>query len=117
MVRNVRQFDASRLARSTTSANHSKADELVAVIKRATGDGAPGTGNERLRGELALSRTLVFRVRGNERAGRVGGSGRSRDSTVLITARVARGKERLAEAIVRASRRAASPLCASIVPR
>jgi DNA-binding NtrC family response regulator len=84
-----------------------EADELVAVIKRAT---------ETAR--LALSRTLVFASEAMSALAVLVGRVAPRDSTVLITGESGTGKERLAEAIVRASRRAARPFvrfnCASL---
>jgi len=95
-----------------------EADELVAVIRRATETARLALENERLRGELALSRTLVFASESMGALAVLVGRVAPRDSTVLITGESGTGKERLAEAIVRASRRAAKPFvrfnCASL---
>jgi DNA-binding NtrC family response regulator len=95
-----------------------EADELVAVIKRATEAARLALENERLRGELALSRTLVFASEAMGTLAVLVGRVAPRDSTVLIAGESGTGKERLAEAIVRASRRAAKPFvrfnCASL---
>ena len=95
-----------------------EADELVAVIRRATETARLALENERLRGELALSRTLVFASEAMSALAVLVGRVAPRDSTVLITGESGTGKERLAEAIVRASRRTAKPFvrfnCASL---
>jgi DNA-binding NtrC family response regulator len=93
-------------------------EELLAVVRRATEAARLSLENERLHGELALSRTMVFASEAMARLGVLVGRVAPRDSTVLITGESGTGKERLAEAVVRASRRAARPFvrfnCASL---
>jgi two-component system, NtrC family, response regulator HydG len=95
-------------------------DELLAVIRRATDAVRLALENERLRGELALSRTLVFASEAMSALAVLVGRVAPRASTVLITGESGTGKERIAEAIVRASRRADRPFvrfnCASLTP-
>jgi two-component system response regulator HydG len=95
-------------------------DELLAVVSRALSAVRLEAENERLSGELNLSRSLVFASEAMSRLAlmvqRVG----PRDVTVLITGESGTGKERVAEALVRASRRAARPFvrfnCAALTP-
>ncbi len=93
-------------------------EELLAVVRRATEAACLSLENERLQGELALSRTMVFASEAMARLGVLASRVAPRDSTVLITGESGTGKERLAEAIVRASRRVARPFvrfnCASL---
>ena len=95
-------------------------DELLAVVRRATEAVRLSLENERLRGELTLSRTMVFASEAMSALAVLVGRVAPRDSTVLITGESGTGKERIAEAIVRASRRADKPFvrfnCASLTP-
>jgi DNA-binding NtrC family response regulator len=93
-------------------------EELLAVVRRATEAARLSLENERLQGELTLSRTMVFSSEAMARLGVLASRVAPRESTVLITGESGTGKERLAEAIVRASRRASRPFvrfnCASL---
>ena len=95
-------------------------DELLAVVGRAVEASALAAENERLAGELNLSRTLVFASPAMSRLAVLIGRAAPRDVTVLITGESGTGKERVAEAIVRASRRAERPFvrfnCAALNP-
>jgi len=84
-------------------------DELVAVVRRAFDYIRLGEENERLQGELALSRTLVFESEPMRRLSVLVGRVAPRDTTVLISGESGTGKERVAEAIVRASARSTGP--------
>ena len=95
-------------------------EELLAVVRRATEAARLRAQNERLAGELALARTMIFDSPAMSRlAGLVARVG-PRDVAVLLTGESGTGKERVAEALVQASRRAARPFvrfnCASLVP-
>ena len=81
-----------------------EADELVAVIRRATEAARLALENERLRGELALSRTLVFASEAMSGLAVLVGRVAPRDSTVLITGESGTGKEVAAALIHRNSR-------------
>jgi DNA-binding NtrC family response regulator len=95
-------------------------DELLAVVRRALEAARLREENERLSGELALSRSMVFASEAMRRlavlVARVG----PRDVTVLVTGESGTGKERVAEALVLASRRAERPFvrfnCAALTP-
>ena len=95
-------------------------DELLAVVGRAAEATALAAENERLAGELVLSRSLVFASPAMGRLAVRGARVAPRDVTVLITGESGTGKERVAEAIVDASRRAARPFvrfnCAALTP-
>jgi two-component system, NtrC family, response regulator HydG len=84
-------------------------DELLAVVERASEAARLAGENERLHGELNLSRSMVFASPAMSRLAvlvqRVG----PRDVTVLITGESGTGKERVAEGVVRASLRADRP--------
>jgi two-component system, NtrC family, response regulator HydG len=95
-------------------------DELLAVIRRALDHIRLGEENERLQGELALARTLVFDSDAMRRLALLVSRVAARDTTVLIHGESGTGKERVAEAIVRASKRASAPYvrfnCAALSP-
>ena len=84
-------------------------DELLAVVSRALEAVRLRDENERLAGELNLSRSLVFASEAMGRLAQLVQRAGSRDVTVLITGESGTGKERVAEALVRASPRAAGP--------
>jgi len=93
-------------------------DELLAVVRRAFDAATLVEENERLSGELALSRSMVFASKEMQRVAVLVARVAPRDITVLITGESGTGKERVASAIVRASRRANAPYvrfnCASL---
>jgi DNA-binding NtrC family response regulator len=95
-------------------------DELGAVVGRALDHIRLGEENERLQGELALSRTLVFDSEAMRRLSVLVSRVAPRDTTVLISGESGTGKERVAEAIVRASSRSSAPYvrfnCAVLSP-
>ncbi|MCB9680943.1 MAG: sigma-54-dependent Fis family transcriptional regulator [Alphaproteobacteria bacterium] len=95
-------------------------DDLLAVVRRAVETVRLQGENERLQGELNLSRSMVFRSPALSRLAVLVQRVAPRDVTVLITGESGTGKERVAEAIVRASARAARPFvrfnCASLGP-
>jgi DNA-binding NtrC family response regulator len=95
-------------------------DELLAVVRRAVEAVRLVDENERLTGELALSRTMVFASDAMRRLATLVLRVAPRDVTVLVTGESGTGKERVAEAIVRASRRAEKPFvrfnCAALSP-
>jgi DNA-binding NtrC family response regulator len=95
-------------------------DELVAVVRRALDTIRLVEENERLTGELALARCLVFGSESMKRLAVLVGRVAPRDTTVLISGESGTGKERVAEAIVRASARANGPYvrfnCAALSP-
>lgn len=95
-------------------------DELVGVVRRALETVRLVEENERLVGELALARCLVFGSESMRRLAVLVGRVAPRDTTVLISGESGTGKERVAEAIVRASARANGPYvrfnCAALSP-
>jgi DNA-binding NtrC family response regulator len=95
-------------------------DELLAVVGRALEAERLAGENERLRGELALSGSMVFASEAMRRLAVLVARVAPRDVTVLVTGESGTGKERVAEAIWRASRRASRPLvrfnCAALAP-
>ncbi len=95
-------------------------DELLAVVSRAVEAVRLSAENERLAGELALARTMVFASAEMCQLAALVARVAPRDVTVLITGESGTGKERVAEAIVRASRRADRPFvrfnCAALTP-
>jgi DNA-binding NtrC family response regulator len=95
-------------------------DELLAVVRRAVEAVRLRDENERLAGEVALARTMVFTSAGMKNLARLVARVAPRDVTVLITGESGTGKERLAEALVRASPRAEKPFvrfnCAALSP-
>jgi DNA-binding NtrC family response regulator len=96
------------------------ADELLAVVRRALETVRLAHENERLAGELALSRTMVFASEPMRRLAVLVARVAPRDVTVLLVGESGTGKERVAEAIVLASRRADRPFvrfnCAALAP-
>ena len=95
-------------------------DELLGAVRRAVEALRLAAENERLSGELALSRTMVFASPAMGHLATLVARVAPRDVTVLITGESGTGKERVAEAIVRASRRADRPFvrfnCAALTP-
>jgi DNA-binding NtrC family response regulator len=95
-------------------------EELLVVVRRALEAVRLADENERLAGELALSRTLVFTSEAMRRLAVLVGRVAPRDVTVLVSGESGTGKERVAEAIVQASRRADRPFvrfnCAALTP-
>jgi two-component system response regulator HydG len=95
-------------------------EELLAVVRRAVEAVRLRDENERLAGELALSRTMVFGSASMRALARLVARVAPRDITVLITGESGTGKERVAEALVRASPRAEKPFvrfnCAALSP-
>jgi DNA-binding NtrC family response regulator len=93
--------------------------ELLAVVRRAVEAVRLRAENERLAGELALSRTMAFASPAMSRLAGLVARVAPRDVTVLLTGESGTGKERVAEAIVSASRRADRPFvrfnCAALV--
>jgi two-component system response regulator HydG len=95
-------------------------EELLAVVRRAVEAARLAHDNERLAGELALARSMVFASESMRRLAVLVARVAPRDVTVLITGESGTGKERVAEAIVAASRRAEKPFvrfnCAALTP-
>jgi len=95
-------------------------EELLAVVRRATEAARLRSQNERLAGELALSRTMIFDSPAMSRLAALVARVGPRDVAVLLTGESGTGKERVAEALVNASKRASRPFvrfnCASLVP-
>jgi two-component system, NtrC family, response regulator HydG len=96
------------------------ADAVLAIVERAVASVRRDQENEQLRAELLLSRHLVFASAAMRRVALLVYRVAPRDVTVLIQGPSGTGKERVAEAIVAASARAAAPFvrfnCAA-VPR
>ena len=84
-------------------------DELLAVVQRACETARLSLDNERLAGELNLSKSLVFASPAMSKLAVLIARVAPRDVTVLVTGESGTGKERVAEALVRASQRAAKP--------
>ncbi|MEM6294908.1 MAG: sigma-54 dependent transcriptional regulator [Myxococcota bacterium] len=95
-------------------------DELMAVVDRALESVRLRAENERLQGEVALGRTMVFASAPMRRLAVLVRRVAPRDVTVLIRGESGTGKEKLAEAIVEASKRARGPFvrfnCAALSP-
>ncbi|HEY6004959.1 MAG TPA: sigma-54 dependent transcriptional regulator [Anaeromyxobacter sp.] len=95
-------------------------DELLAVVRRAVDAVRLAHENERLAGELALARSMVFASEPMRRLAVLVARVAPRDVTVLVTGESGTGKERVAEAIVAASGRAERPFvrfnCAALTP-
>jgi two-component system response regulator HydG len=95
-------------------------DELLAVVRRALESATLRADNERLAGELNLTRSMIFESAAMSRLAVLVQRVAPRDVTVLIGGESGTGKERVAEAIVRASSRRDRPFvrfnCAAITP-
>jgi len=95
-------------------------EELLAVVRRALEAVRLRAENERLAGQLALARTMVFASEAMSRLATLVARVGPKDVTVLLTGESGTGKERVAEALVGASRRAERPFvrfnCAGLVP-
>jgi DNA-binding NtrC family response regulator len=95
-------------------------EELLAVVRRAIEAVRLRDENERLAGELALSRTMIFASPSMRALARLVARVAPKDVTVLITGESGTGKERVADALVRASPRAEKPFvrfnCAALSP-
>jgi len=95
-------------------------DELIALVRRAVEAVRLRAENERLAGQLALSRTMVFASASMSRLATLVARVGPRDVAVLLTGESGTGKERVAEALVGTSRRADRPFvrfnCAGLVP-
>ena len=95
-------------------------DELLAVVRRALDSAHLRNDNERLAGELNLTRSMIFESAAMSRLAVLVQRVAPRDVTVLITGESGTGKERVAEALVRASSRRDHPFvrfnCAAITP-
>jgi two-component system response regulator HydG len=95
-------------------------EELLAVVRRAVEAVRLSHENERLAGELALARSMVFVSESMRRLAVLVARVAPKDVTVLVTGESGTGKERVAEAIVHASRRAEKPFvrfnCAALSP-
>jgi two-component system response regulator HydG len=93
-------------------------DEVSAVVRRALGAVHLAQENARLAGEVSLLRSLVFVSPAMSRLAGLVARVAPRDVTVLLTGESGTGKERIAEALVRGSRRAEKPYvrfnCASL---
>src|SRR5262249_32446891 len=93
-------------------------DELLAVVERALEAARLAAENERLHGELNLSRSLLFASRAMSQLAVLIGRVAPKDVTVLLSGGRGTGKERVAEAIVRASKGADKPFvrfnCAAV---
>jgi two-component system, NtrC family, response regulator HydG len=96
------------------------ADNVLSIVERAVASVRRDQENEQLRAELLLSRHLVFASEAMRRVALLVHRVAPRDVTVLIQGPSGTGKERIAEALVAASGRAAAPFvrfnCAA-VPR
>jgi two-component system response regulator HydG len=84
-------------------------DELIAAVRRALEAVQLRGENERLHGELNLSKSLLFASAPMARLAELVRRVAARDVNVLVTGESGTGKERVAEAIVAASRRATKP--------
>jgi two-component system response regulator HydG len=94
------------------------ADLVLQVVERAVASVRRDAENEQLRAELQLARHLIFASDAMRRLALVVARVAPRDVTVLITGPSGTGKERVAEALVAASPRAARPFvrfnCAAV---
>jgi len=85
------------------------ADEVARVVRRALETATLREENRRLRGELALRKTMVFESEALRRVADLVERVAPRDVTVLITGESGTGKELVAQALVKASPRAGKP--------
>jgi two-component system response regulator HydG len=84
-------------------------NEMMAVVRRATESLRLNAEVERLSGELALSRSLIFAAPSMSKLAVLVQRIAPRDVTVLINGESGTGKERVADALVQASTRANKP--------
>jgi two-component system response regulator HydG len=84
-------------------------NEMLAVVRRATESLRLNAEVERLSGELALSRSLIFAAPAMSKLAVLVQRIAPRDVTVLINGESGTGKERVADALVQASTRANKP--------
>ncbi len=84
-------------------------DAVLPVVRRALGTVRLEQENSRLQGEVTLLRSLVFVSPAMSRLAELVARVAPRDVTVLITGESGTGKERIAEALVRSSKRAEKP--------
>lgn len=84
-------------------------DELMAVVERALEAVRLAAENERLTSEGTFAQSLIFSSPDMRRLALLASRVAPRDVTVLITGESGTGKERVAEAIVRGSKRAEQP--------
>ncbi|MEW5737922.1 MAG: sigma-54 dependent transcriptional regulator [Myxococcota bacterium] len=93
-------------------------DVVLGVVRRALGALKLEQENLRLRGALSLSGSVVFVSPAMARLAELVARVAPRDVTVLLTGESGTGKERIAEALVKSSRRADKPFvrfnCASL---
>ena len=95
-------------------------EEVLKVVRRSIATLRLERENEQLRGEVDLLHSLVFSSAAMSRLALLIKRVAPKDVTVLITGESGSGKERVAEAIVSASRRAEKPFvrfnCAAMTP-
>jgi two-component system response regulator HydG len=84
-------------------------EEMVAVVARATESVRLNAEVERLSGELALARALIFASPAMSKLAVLVQRVAARDVTVLLHGESGTGKERVADALVSASQRASKP--------
>ncbi len=84
-------------------------DEILRVVRRSLETVRLADENRRLRARLALGRTMVFESAAMITVAELVERVAPRDVTVLITGESGTGKELVAQAIVKASRRASGP--------
>ena len=95
-------------------------DEVLSVVRRSVAHLQLERENEQLKGEVNLLHSLVFASPAMSQLALLVRRVAPRDVTVLITGESGTGKERVAEALVRGSRRADKPFvqfnCAALTP-